>query len=234
MCGWEFRRCYHSPVVSDNNFTGINRTTANCVSADAATWNEDHLGTVRSGGGTRSPSAVETRLGPPQPAPSLMSTRPRTQRRLWWGLLLALGGVTAVAVVPPLLAPEWRAVVMHVFAPACHQLPGRSPTVGGVPIALCDRCAGIYLGGVLGILASGWGGVLRGHLPVAPRHILLASLVPLGLDWMGPILGLWPNGPWSRAATGLLFGGVAAGVTAARLLRAVGRERASGADAQAS
>ena len=137
-----------------------------------------------------------------------------------------------MAVVPPLLAPEGRAVVMHVFAPACHQLPGRSPTIGGVPIALCDRCAGIYLGGILGILIGGWGRVLRRHLPVAPRYVLLASLVPLGLDWVGPILGLWPNGPWSRAATGLLFGGVAACVTTDRLLRAVGR--ASGADAPAS
>lgn len=163
-----------------------------------------------------------------------MPNRPRTQRRLWWGLLLALGGVTAVAFVPPLLAPEWRAVVMHVFAPACHQLPGRSPMMGGVPIALCDRCAGIYLGGVLGVLAAGWGRVPGRYLPVSPRYLLLASLVPLGLDWMGPILGLWPNGPWSRAATGLVFGVVAACVTADRLLRAVGRKGAPGGCARAS
>jgi uncharacterized membrane protein len=153
-----------------------------------------------------------------------------TQRGLWWGLLVALGGGTAVAFAPPLLSPEGRALVMQLFAPVCHQLPARSPTVGGVPIALCDRCVGIYLGGVLGIVGLGWGRALGRRLPLASRYVLLLSLVPLGLDWVGPILGLWPNGPWSRAATGAVFGGVAAGVTADRLLHAPAREGASGQD----
>lgn len=140
-------------------------------------------------------------------------------RHLWWGLLVAVGGVTALAFTPPVLGPEGRAVVMHLFSPVCHQLPGRSPMMGDVPLALCDRCTGIYLGAVLGVMVGGWAPVWRGRLPVSSRVLLLGSLVPLALDWVGPILGLWPNGPWSRAATGLLFGGVAASMTVDRLLR---------------
>lgn len=139
-----------------------------------------------------------------------------------------------MAFAPPLLGPEARAVVMSLFAPACHQLPGRSPMIGEVPIALCDRCTGIYLGGVLGVLMGGWGRVLGRPLPVSSRYMLLASLIPLGLDWIGPVLGLWPNEPWSRAATGLFFGGVAASIAADRLLRAVGRTEAPGEGARAS
>jgi uncharacterized membrane protein len=124
---------------------------------------------------------------------------------------------------PPFLSAGARALVMHAFAPVCHQLPGRSPVLDGVQFAVCDRCLGIYAGVLLGILTLGWGRRLWARLRAVDRVVLLGSLVPIALDWAGPVLGLWPNVPLSRAGTGLLFGGVAASFAADRLL--LGLER---------
>ncbi len=133
----------------------------------------------------------------------------------WTVALAAALSIVGVAVLPPFVAEAVREPIMHAFAGVCHQLPGRSAHVGGVPLAVCDRCLGIYSGVVLGIMA----------LPVIPRAaeymhrraglVLVAALVPLALDWVGPVFDAWPNMPWSRAATGLLLGG-AAGVLVGR------------------
>jgi uncharacterized membrane protein len=127
--------------------------------------------------------------------------------------------VAATALSTPLLSPTGRAAVMHLFAPVCHQIPLRSPHVGGVVLAVCDRCIGIYLGLVAGVATVGGARPLWRRLGRYDRYLLLASLVPLGINWAGPVLGLWTNGPVGRALTGLLFGGVAASFVADRLLR---------------
>jgi uncharacterized membrane protein len=138
---------------------------------------------------------------------------------VWYGLLAVTGGVFLLAMLPPFLPTDLGAVVRQGFASVCHQLPGRSPHIGGGPVALCDRCTGIYLGLVLGVAGTGWGQrgwtVLGGY----SRYVLLGALVPLAIDWVGPFLQLWENGPLSRAFTGLLFGGVAASYVTDRLLR---------------
>jgi len=151
-----------------------------------------------------------------------MSRRSRT-RRLWYGLLASTSILLLLAVLPPFLSAEMGVVVRQCFAPVCHQIPGRSPHVGGVPIAICDRCSGIYLGLVLGVTASGWGQGLWAALGQHGRYLLLGSLVPLGVDWMGPVLGLWSNGPISRVLTGLLFGSIAASYVTNRVLQQVAR-----------
>lgn len=140
--------------------------------------------------------------------------------RLWYGLLVAAGGMLLLAMLPPFLHGEWQGVVRRCFASVCHQMPGRSPHIAGVPIAICDRCSGIYLGLVVGVAVTGWR--RRGLWAVLGQHgryLLLGSLVPLGIDWAGPVLGLWASGPISRALTGFLFGSVAASYVTARLLR---------------
>lgn len=153
----------------------------------------------------------------------------RRAQLVWYGLLVGTSSVLVFALLPPFLPVEIQPVVRQCFGPVCHQLPGRSPHVGGVPIAICDRCTGIYLGLVIGVALTGWGRRgLWATLGVHGRYLLLGSLVPLGLDWIGPILGLWSNGPVSRALTGLLFGGVAASYVTDRLLRRVARTASVG------
>lgn len=141
-----------------------------------------------------------------------------------WGLMGAAASVILLgASSPPFLSPAGRALVMHAFAPVCHQLPGRSPMLDGVPLAVCDRCLGIYAGVVLGVLTLCWGRRLWARLRSVDRFVLLGGLVPIALDWVGPVLGLWANVPLSRAGTGLLFGVVAASFAADRLLSGLER-----------
>lgn len=156
-----------------------------------------------------------------------MAFRSLDRTRLYaWGLMLgATGGVLGLALSTPLLAPEWRALVMHVFAPVCHQLPERSPQLADVQIALCDRCTGVYAGGVLGVAVMGGGPSFWRRIRTLDQYVLLGSLVPLGIDWIGPLLGLWTNVPFSRAATGFLFGGVAASFAADRILQGLSPSR---------
>lgn len=141
------------------------------------------------------------------------------RRLLWGGLLASTLLVFGTVLSPPLLSPEWRAVVMRVFAPVCHQLPGRSLHFGGIQTAVCDRCLGIYLGLVVGVVTVGGGAAVWKYVTGYDRYVLLGSLVPLGLDWVGPVLGLWANVPISRAGTGLVFGVIAASFVTHRLLR---------------
>lgn len=155
-----------------------------------------------------------------------MSGRSRT-RLVWYGLLAGTSGVLLVALLPPFLPIEMQGVVRRCFASVCHQMPGRSPHIGGVPIAICDRCSGIYLGLVVGVTVTGCGGSLWAALGRQGRYLLLGSLVPLGIDWIGPVLGLWGNGPVSRTLTGLFFGTVAASYVTDRVLRRVARTAAS-------
>ena len=122
------------------------------------------------------------------------------------GLFVLAATVVALAASPPFLPETWRAVVMSAFAPSCHQLPARSPHIGGVPIAVCDRCSGIYLGVALGMAVARLAHPVWKRVRPYRHHLLLAALAPLGLDWIAGVLGLGVHSLWSRAATGLGFG----------------------------
>jgi len=148
-------------------------------------------------------------------------------RLIWYGLLAGTSGLLVLALLPPFLPAEVQGVVRRCFASVCHQMPSRSPHIGGVPIAICDRCSGVYSGLVLGVVVTGWGRSLWVPLGPQGRYLLLGSLVPLGVDWIAPFLGLWQNGPISRALTGFLFGIVAASYVTDRLLRRVARTEVS-------
>lgn len=141
-----------------------------------------------------------------------------------WGLAFAVTlGIVGLILLPPYVGETARGLIMQAFAGVCHQLPDRSPHIGGVALAVCDRCMGIYGGLVLGVLGfaatSRWQEVIHRYA----GHILLAALVPLAVDWVGPVLGLWANAPLSRVVTGGLFGVVAGYVLAHLAVRAARR-----------
>lgn len=142
---------------------------------------------------------------------------------VWFALLTSTTVVLSLAVLTPLYPVDVQAAIRWAFAPVCHQIPARSPHIGGVPIAICDRCTGIYVGVVGGVAVMGWGRTIWQVLGSRGRYLLVGSLVPLGLDWAGPVLGLWTNVPYSRAITGFVFGIVAASFVTDRLLRRVER-----------
>lgn len=152
-----------------------------------------------------------------------MSTRrPLSRRRrrqvVWLGLVGASLGLLGAAWLPPFVPETIRVVVMQVFAGLCHQMPSRSPHVDGVAIAVCDRCTGIYAGLALGIACVAAVRPLWHRLGDTGRYVLLGALGVLGVDWIGPLLGLWTNTSISRFATGMLFGMIAGSFAAWRLL----------------
>lgn len=155
----------------------------------------------------------------------LYSFRNRRTRLLWYGLLGATGLIFGLAMLPPLLPTGLEAAVRSAFAPVCHQMPSRSLHIGGVPVAICDRCSGIYLGLFLGVASIEGGKFLWGWLGTKGRYLLLGAVGPLAIDWVGPLLGVWSNGPTSRILTGFLFGVVAASYVTHRMLRKATRTR---------
>lgn len=146
-------------------------------------------------------------MTPARPAPLL----PRRAR--YRGALVAAaltGGVCMLAALPPFLGEPWRVALMQAFHAVCHQLPDRSFAVGGVPLAVCHRCTGIYLGLFAGALAFPLLARFDARLWPRSRGLLALSLAPMALDWGGDALGLFVNTPLSRTLTGAVFGVVAA------------------------
>ena len=91
--------------------------------------------------------------------------------------------------------------IYFIFSRVCHQAPERSFTILGLPFAVCHRCFGIYLGLAVGSLFK---------IPfstVSMRRIwIIAAMVPLLIDVVLPLIGLWDNTPASRFLTGHFFG----------------------------
>ncbi len=152
--------------------------------------------------------------------------------RRWTVAMATVSAVFTLALLPPFVPETWHAVLMQAFGSVCHQIPERSPHWGGVPIAVCDRCIGIYAGLLLGIAG---GGVIHTLLSKVYKYapwVLAMILLPLAADWVGPVLGAWANTPVSRGGTGL-FVGVGAGLL---IVAALGRSptgNASGTTASA-
>lgn len=77
----------------------------------------------------------------------------------------------------------------------CHRIAERSFQIDGVPLALCARCTGIYLGVLVGYLIAIARGRLRaGRLP--GRAIILTLIgfgVAMGLDGVNSYVQLFPG-----------------------------------------
>lgn len=140
--------------------------------------------------------------------------------RIEWGPVARSAGVTglaAIALLPllpvisaiwPPLSPLERAFAGW-FELQCERDPARTLSLGGVPLAVCARCSGIYFG--LGLGAA----VRRPRLsPRALRAWVLAAGALLVTDVALERAGL--HSAWSalRLLTGLLLAypvGVAVG-----------------------
>lgn len=129
--------------------------------------------------------------------------------RLLYGLslLFSAAGLAAVAAAPLLMARGSRgAVILYgLFSPLCHQHPDRCFFLAGFPMAVCARCAGIYGGAFLGLLARPWLRPLT-DLRMPRRGVFLAASLPLAADAAGNFLGLWSSPASWRFAVGLIGG----------------------------
>lgn len=101
---------------------------------------------------------------------------------------VALVAAALVWLALTLLAPHARAEgwagaewLYALFAPVCHQIPGRSFACFGHPLAACARCVGLYAGFLGGLLLLPELHRLRRGLLEHPRSLLLFA-VPMAID----------------------------------------------------
>lgn len=120
-----------------------------------------------------------------------------TPRRLVVAVSLLAFVWTAGIFVVPWVAGTTGAdagVVKLCYRPVCHQLAERSLRVAGEPTAVCSRCAGLYLGGTLGLLVMA---VTMTPLKGSRLTWLLAAAAPTLVDVGARVVGLpgLPNVP---------------------------------------
>ena len=148
-------------------------------------------------------------------------------RRAGWlrgGLIAAAVVWCALLLVTPAprsaSAPRRVAEVLTraIGARICHQRPDRTWHLHGRPMAVCGRCAGLYVAGALGLVVGG--ATLR--RPVRPRgrelRWLVAAAVPTAATWALEAIGVWNPGTVVRGAAALPLGATA-GWLLTRVLR---------------
>lgn len=101
------------------------------------------------------------------------------------GLLATL--FVAGTYAAPLLSSLTGRLLTWAYAPLCHQIAERSIPIGAGVQAVCARCAGLYLGGAVGLLlAAGCLGLLKRRLRPAILGLALApTLIDALLPWLG-------------------------------------------------
>ena len=129
--------------------------------------------------------------------------------RVWIGLLLVtLLWVLCIVLAPFLAANSNEAIaqpIYNFFSYICHQKPERSFYMAGYPFAVCSRCFGVYFGILLGLIVYPlWRNI--DSIEPLPRFWLFLSLVPIGIDWLLGVTGIWDNNHVSRLITGLILG----------------------------
>jgi len=121
-------------------------------------------------------------------------------------IVAATLGAISTAILSASLACTWA--VAHgasmrwrmLFRFFCHGMPERCFYVWGVPMPICARCTAIYVGLALAIAAF----VLLPRLTErGARLLLLAAVVPLGVDGLTQLLRLRESTNGFRSATGL-------------------------------
>jgi len=124
----------------------------------------------------------------------------------------------AVMWLGVIFLPPWLAATGHSFSAIslyrglsgiCHQIPERSFSWLGSPLAVCARCTGIYFGFVIGLMLYPFCRRVN-DLTIPALVWLPVAALPMLVDVCGDYIGLFKNTFFSRTATGLLVGIVAA------------------------
>ena len=94
---------------------------------------------------------------------------------------------------------KWRLL----FRVLCHGRVERSFELFDVPMPICARCTGIYLGMLAGVAAFRLIPMLRERVM---RVVALIAIVPLGLDGVTQLLGFRESVNPLRVVTGVIAG----------------------------
>ena len=99
-------------------------------------------------------------------------------------------------------------IAKFVCAGVCHGLPERCPHIAGIPLNLCARCTGTYLGFFLSsLLLLFRKRIGKTSLPDI-KYILIFVLFPLSMpiQYILARTGIIPDYPHLRTSTGVLAG----------------------------
>lgn len=94
---------------------------------------------------------------------------------------------------------RWR----MLFRIMCHGRVERSLELFGVPMPICARCTGIYLGLLAGLAAFWLIPLLQERVM---RIVAFAAVIPLAVDGLTQLLGLRESTNPLRLATGMAAG----------------------------
>ncbi len=129
--------------------------------------------------------------------------------KVWtWALVVSLLWV-ALVLLPPIAEfldlDSLGAGLYHGFSYICHQMDDRSFHLLGHKFGVCSRCFGVYLGLLAGFVVYPF---LRPVDVIEPLHRfwLFGAMIPIGIDWLLTIFGIWENTFTSRFVTGLILG----------------------------
>ena len=120
------------------------------------------------------------------------------------GLILAASTLCAWLIAHG-ASMRWRLL----FRFMCHGIPERCLVVFGVPMPICARCTGIYVGMLAGaaaamiLLGRRWAMRLRER---TVRIIALVAIAPLAIDGLTQLTGLRESTNPLRVVTGLIAG----------------------------
>ena len=113
-------------------------------------------------------------------------------------LILSLSALASFA-----LANGASPRIRWLFRILCHGMPERSLLLFDVPMPICARCTGIYIGWVIGFLvflAIPW------VTERAMRVVALVALMPLAIDGLTQLARLRTSTNPLRMGTGLIAG----------------------------
>jgi uncharacterized membrane protein len=94
-------------------------------------------------------------------------------------------------------------VFSRVYSNVCHQENAKCISVGNASMMVCSRCAGIYFGAFTAGLLS-----LLLIVPSISGRVLILSAIPLGMDVLLVLTGVYTYSQGIAFVTGLIFGGI--------------------------
>jgi len=99
--------------------------------------------------------------------------------------------------------------IYNFFGYLCHQNPERSFAFHEHAFAVCSRCFGVYFGLFFGFLIYPLLRSIEETEPL-PRFWLFLATIPMAIDWLLGVFGVWENTHLSRFLTGAILGAACA------------------------
>ena len=117
-----------------------------------------------------------------------------------WVFVIVLAPIAAANNLENVSSP-----IYSFFSYLCHQIPERSFHIENHSFAVCSRCFGVYFGLFAGFIIYLFFRSIEETEPL-PRIWLFLSLVPIAIDWLLGVFGIWENTFLSRFFTGMILG----------------------------